>query len=375
MRTGGGGSGSPPAGRPGDAGGGPRGRHRPAPRHGRFALRRRSAPPLRAARVRRSPAPSRRRRLGPRRVQLSARRRAATLPALGRRPGPGAVFADRELAGAFAGLLLAALLAGFLVYLVQYLQNVQGLDALRSGLSILPFGVALLLTTQGLTRFLSTVDLRIRAMGGLVVVRAGVAWLTLLDGDSTYAAGVLPQIVLIGTGSGWRSSRSTRSSSPPPRPSTRASRRVSCRRHSPSEAPSDWPCCLSFAGAGQGAEDTISSVFVRASPVTVAAILVPLVLGSVRGPRRAGLPLRESPSTDPPSGRERGAPVRPPGRTAPPAPLARRGAGGAEGAVGGQAPDASSMAVRSTTLMRSRPCSAPSACSWASRRCQPSFVV
>ncbi|WP_443076925.1 MFS transporter [Streptomyces sp. NBC_01708] len=203
MRTGGGGSGSPPAGRPGDARGGPRGRHRPAPRHGRFALRRRSAPPLRAARVRRSPAPSRRRRLGPRRVQLSARRRAATLPALGRRPGPGAVFADRELAGAFAGLLLlAALLAGFLVYLVQYLQNVQGLDALRSGLAILPFGVALLLTTQGLTRFLSTVDLRIRAMGGLVVVRAGVAWLTLLDGDSTYAAGVLPQIVLIGTGVG-----------------------------------------------------------------------------------------------------------------------------------------------------------------------------
>ncbi|MFH9835962.1 hypothetical protein ACH4NC_32315 [Streptomyces sp. NPDC017201] len=35
---------------------------------------------------------------------------------------------------------------------------------------------------------------------------------------------------------------------------------------------------IPFARAGQRAEDTISSVFVRASPVTVAAILVPLVL-------------------------------------------------------------------------------------------------
>ncbi|MBL1287908.1 MFS transporter [Streptomyces sp. For3] len=280
MRTGGGGSGSPPAGRPGDDGGGPRGRHRPAPRHGRFALRRRSAPPLRAARVRRSPAPSRRRRLGPRRVQLSARRRAATLPALGRRPGPGAVFADRELAGAFAGLLLlAAVLTGFLVSLVQYLQNVQGLDALRSGLAILPFGVALLLTTQGLTRFVSTVDLRIRAMGGLVVVLAGVAWLTLLDGDSTYAAGVLPQIVLIGTGVGVAIVPfNTVILATAPAEHAGITAGVLQTALTIGGSVGLALLLIPFAGAGQGAADTISSVFVWASLTTVAAILVPLVL-------------------------------------------------------------------------------------------------
>ncbi|MYQ39728.1 drug resistance transporter, EmrB/QacA subfamily [Streptomyces sp. LamerLS-316] len=193
---------------------------------------------------------------------------------------PGAVFADRERAGAFAGLLLlAAVLTGFLVYLVQYLQNVQGLDALRSGLAILPFGVALLLTTQGLTRLLSAVDLRIRAVGGLVVVLAGVAWLTLLDGDSTYAAGVLPQIVLIGTGVGVAIipfNAVILATAPAEHAGITAGVLQTALTIGGSVGLA--LLLIPFAGAGQGAADTISSVFVWASLITVAAILVPLVL-------------------------------------------------------------------------------------------------
>lgn len=173
------------------------------------------------------------------------------------------------------------MLAGFLVYLVQYLQNVQGLDALRSGLAILPFGVALLLTTQGLTRFLSTVDLRIRAMGGLVVVRAGVAWLTLLDGDSTYAAGVLPQIVLIGTGVGVAIAIvpfNTVILATAPAEHAGITAGVLQTALTIGGSVGLALLLIPFARAGQRVEDTISSVFVRASPVTVAAILVPLVL-------------------------------------------------------------------------------------------------
>lgn len=116
---------------------------------------------------------------------------------------PRQVFASRERAGAFVNLLiLAAVLTSFLIYLVQYLQGVLHFNALESGLAILPFGAALLVTTQLLTRHLGRFGLKSRAVAGLVVVLAGVGWLTQLNGGSSYLTGVLPQIVLIGVGVG-----------------------------------------------------------------------------------------------------------------------------------------------------------------------------
>lgn len=116
---------------------------------------------------------------------------------------PGEVFAGRDRAGAVINLLLlASVLTGFLIYLVQYLQSVLELDALRSGLAILPFGLALLASTQLLTRFVAGIDLKVRAVAGLVPVLAGVLWLSRLDGGSGYAAGVLGPIVLMGLGVG-----------------------------------------------------------------------------------------------------------------------------------------------------------------------------
>ncbi|MFE9427583.1 MFS transporter [Kitasatospora sp. NPDC006697] len=116
---------------------------------------------------------------------------------------PRQLFADRRRAGAFLNLLLlAAVLTGFLIYLVQYLQTVLGYNALESGLAILPFGAALLVSTQLLTKHIARFDLVTRAIGGLVVILAAVAWLSALDGGSSYATGVLPQIVLLGLGVG-----------------------------------------------------------------------------------------------------------------------------------------------------------------------------
>ncbi|GAB3142602.1 MFS transporter [Microbispora hainanensis] len=116
---------------------------------------------------------------------------------------PLAVFAGRERAGAFLALLpLAAVLTSFLIYLVQYLQAVLHLNALQSGLAILPFGLALLGSTQLLTKRIAAIGLKTRAVAGLLVVLAGVAWLTRLDGGSTYAGGVLPALVVMGLGVG-----------------------------------------------------------------------------------------------------------------------------------------------------------------------------
>ncbi|WP_432933241.1 MFS transporter [Microbispora sp. CA-135349] len=116
---------------------------------------------------------------------------------------PPAVFAGRERAGAFLSLLLlAAVLTGFLIYLVQYLQGVLGFNALQSGLAILPFGLALLVSTQLLTKRIAKAGLKTRAVLGLVIVLAGVAWLTRLDGGSVYAVDVLAALVVMGLGVG-----------------------------------------------------------------------------------------------------------------------------------------------------------------------------
>ncbi|MFC5187929.1 MFS transporter [Actinomadura harenae] len=127
--------------------------------------------------------------------------------ALDRRTGepllPVALFADRARAGAVLSLLLlAAVLTGLLVYLVQYLQNVLRMNALESGLAILPYGVALLVTTQLLTRYVARVGLKVRAPAGLVLVLAGTLWLTRLSGTGGYTADVLPALLAIGVGVG-----------------------------------------------------------------------------------------------------------------------------------------------------------------------------
>jgi hypothetical protein len=116
---------------------------------------------------------------------------------------PLRVFASRARIGGFLGLvLLAAVLTGFLFYAVQYLDAVLGFGALRTGFAILPFGLAVLFTVQVLTRYLSAVDLQVRGVLGLLPVVGAMLWLTRLDAHSTYAADVLPPIVLLGIGVG-----------------------------------------------------------------------------------------------------------------------------------------------------------------------------
>jgi hypothetical protein len=116
---------------------------------------------------------------------------------------PVKIFASRDRAGASLDLLLlAAVLTGFLIYLVQYLQVVLHYNALRSGLAILPFGLALLVSTQLLTKRLAHIGLKTRAVAGLVPVLAGLLWLARLDGSSGYWSGVFGPIVLLGLGVG-----------------------------------------------------------------------------------------------------------------------------------------------------------------------------
>lgn len=115
---------------------------------------------------------------------------------------PGRVFADRRRVASFLGLLLlASVLTGFLIYLVQYLQFALGLDPLRAGLAILPFGLAVLLATRPVGP-VGSLRLETRGVIGFVGVLAGVVWLSALEPGSSYLGGVLGPIIVLGLGVG-----------------------------------------------------------------------------------------------------------------------------------------------------------------------------
>jgi Major Facilitator Superfamily len=116
---------------------------------------------------------------------------------------PGRVFANRARVGGFLNLvLLASVLGGFLFYLSQYLQAALGFRPLGTGFAVLPFGLALLVSTQVLTKYIANVSLKARGIAGLVLLTAGVGWLSLLDGQSSYLSGVLGPLIVMGLGVG-----------------------------------------------------------------------------------------------------------------------------------------------------------------------------
>ncbi|RGA01444.1 MFS transporter [Microbispora triticiradicis] len=202
---------------------------------------------------------------------------------------PLAVLTGRERAGAFLNLvLLAAVLTSFLIYLVQYLQGVLHLDALRSGLAILPFGLALLVSTQILTSYIAKIGLKTRAVAGLVVVLAGVAWLTRLDGGSTYLTGVLPALIVMGLGVGVAIipfNMIVLTTAPPEYAGVTAGVLQTALTIGGSLGLAAMLIPLT-QGSG-GLAETISSVFVWAAAALVIALLVALVFWYRPGARRA----------------------------------------------------------------------------------------
>ncbi|HWE91943.1 MAG TPA: MFS transporter [Pseudonocardiaceae bacterium] len=116
---------------------------------------------------------------------------------------PARVFTDRARLGGLLNLVLsAAALTSFLVYVNQYLHTVLGLSAVQNGLAILPFALALLATAQLLGKYIGKIDLKVRAVVGLVLMLGALVWLTQLGAGSSYVTGVLPQIILLGAGIG-----------------------------------------------------------------------------------------------------------------------------------------------------------------------------
>jgi EmrB/QacA subfamily drug resistance transporter len=116
---------------------------------------------------------------------------------------PLRVFADRGRAGAAAArLLFAGTMIAFFFFTTQYFQGVWDWTPLEAGLAFLPMTLvqfAASLTVGRLTtRFAGAPLLAV----GLAFVLAGMAWLTQLSAGTSFLAGMVGPLVLIGLGQG-----------------------------------------------------------------------------------------------------------------------------------------------------------------------------
>ena len=117
---------------------------------------------------------------------------------------PLTVLADRNRGAAFTTVFIASAgMFGVFLFLTYYLQQTLGYSPVQNGLAFLPMVGVLMATAQ-----LSTIVLVPRIGSktivpvGLLLAATGMAWLTRLGLHSTYAAHVLPPLLVLGLGLG-----------------------------------------------------------------------------------------------------------------------------------------------------------------------------
>jgi EmrB/QacA subfamily drug resistance transporter len=117
---------------------------------------------------------------------------------------PLTVPADRNRGAAFSTVFIASAgMFGVFLFLTYYLQQTLGYSPVQNGLAFLPMVGVLMATAQ-----LSTIVLVPRIGSktvvpvGLLLAAIGMAWLTRLSLHSTYAAHVLPPLLVLGLGLG-----------------------------------------------------------------------------------------------------------------------------------------------------------------------------
>jgi EmrB/QacA subfamily drug resistance transporter len=112
------------------------------------------------------------------------------------------IFRAPDLAAAnLAQLLLGAAWIPMWFFLNLYLQQVLGYSAFPSGAALLPMTALIMVGMLVLApRVIATVGPKAATVAGLVLLAAGMAWLSLVDADGTFVADVLPASLVAALG-------------------------------------------------------------------------------------------------------------------------------------------------------------------------------
>ncbi|MGY0489890.1 DHA2 family efflux MFS transporter permease subunit [Streptomyces sp. WG-D5] len=117
---------------------------------------------------------------------------------------PLRVLADRNRAASYVSVFITgAGMFGIFLFLTYYLQTILGKSPMETGVAFLPMILSLMVTAQLATMwFIPKLGPKPVVPVGMGLTAGGLAWLTALDVNSTYAAHVLPPLIMIGVGIG-----------------------------------------------------------------------------------------------------------------------------------------------------------------------------
>ncbi|WP_329213051.1 MFS transporter [Streptomyces sp. NBC_01485] len=116
---------------------------------------------------------------------------------------PLRMFANRNRASIYVvALALTGALAGLFFFLTLYMQNVLGYSPVEAGLAFLPISLTVIVTVGVTSKLLARFGQKIPLVSGVLVNAAALSWLTRLDSQSTYAAGLLGPMLVFGIGTG-----------------------------------------------------------------------------------------------------------------------------------------------------------------------------
>ncbi|MBM7090313.1 MFS transporter [Streptomyces sp. NPDC012461] len=116
---------------------------------------------------------------------------------------PLRMFADRNRSGTYVIMLsLSAAMFGMFFYIVLFVQNVLGYSPIAAGLAFLPVTVVIAVGAGLSQRFLPVFGPKPFMLVGSTLAALGLAWLTLITSDSSYAGGILGPMLVFGLGMG-----------------------------------------------------------------------------------------------------------------------------------------------------------------------------
>jgi EmrB/QacA subfamily drug resistance transporter len=117
---------------------------------------------------------------------------------------PQRVVLDRDRGGAYAAMFLAAIgIFGVFLFLTYYLETSRGYSAVRTGLAFLPMTVLIVLVAAlANTVLLARISSRVLLPSGLVLSAIGMAMLTRIGLQSSYATTILPAMLVTAVGLG-----------------------------------------------------------------------------------------------------------------------------------------------------------------------------
>ncbi|QFQ94974.1 MFS transporter [Streptomyces phaeolivaceus] len=117
---------------------------------------------------------------------------------------PLRILLDRNRAASFISvLIIGAAMFGVFLFLTYYLQQTLGYTPIKTGLAFLPMIAALMVTsTLATTSLIPRFGPKPVVPLGMGIAAVGMVWLTGLGLDSTYAAHILPPLIVAGLGMG-----------------------------------------------------------------------------------------------------------------------------------------------------------------------------